>query len=150
MKLVSVLLVAVALVLALLPVHSQTNEAKKPTHVSLLHLIVTPERFDGKLVSVTGFLTLGRENDYLYFSENDATHILLQNAIGVDRNEEIGRNEDPLKGRYVQIEGVFRKGKHLHEEGYLTDIRSCVVWSDPKNPIRDKIKRIPGMRQNDR
>ena len=38
---------------------------EQPEYASMLQLVVTPERFDGKLVSVIGFLYLGKEADEL-------------------------------------------------------------------------------------
>jgi hypothetical protein len=58
---------------------SRTN----PPIVSLVQLLSSPEKFDGKHIAVLGFLTIGQENNYLYLSKNDYDNA-LPNSIWVE------------------------------------------------------------------
>jgi len=52
--------------------------------VSLVSLIAEPERYDGKDVSVTGYVLLGFEKSHLFLSPYDAQEFNVDNAIGLD------------------------------------------------------------------
>jgi hypothetical protein len=44
----------------------------QPQHVSLIQLIATPAGYHGQPVLVSGYLTVGFEDDVLYLGEEDA------------------------------------------------------------------------------
>lgn len=60
MRLCMTLLVIVVVSLTFSSGGAQFAAKDQPEYVSMLQLVVTPERFDGRLVVVTGFLSLGR------------------------------------------------------------------------------------------
>ncbi len=115
---------------------------EQPTPVSLIRLIVTPEKFDGKLVSVVGFLASGREFSQLYFHKEDSDHVLAANSIWFN-DDQMPRIGTTLNLKYVLCVGVFRegdKGSQGHSplySGGITQIRSCKLWSDPEHPRAD-------------
>lgn len=125
----------------------------RPIPVSMIQLIATPEKFDGKLINVVGFLGLG-ERPTLYMYREDGEHALISNSAWVDPSAEMRRNGEELEGMYVRIVGVFRAGQSGHNyptydselSGGISDIKSCTVWSDPERPITHKYDnlRSPG------
>lgn len=119
-----------------------------PLKVSLVQLIATPEKFDGKLVSVQGFLAMGREGDLLYMSQADADNVLLPNAIWIRRTEKMGKDRPTLDMKYVRVVGIFRIAFHEHlgtPTGGIPEVKSAEFWSDPSHPMSQKIREIPGV-----
>lgn len=85
MKLIASICVVLAAVLAA-PV-----SAAEPTNVSMVQLIANPEKFDGKLIRIIGFLRLEFEGDALYLHREDYENGIMGDAIWVDVNSEITR-----------------------------------------------------------
>jgi hypothetical protein len=111
--------------------------------VSVIQLIANPERYDGKRVSVMGFLELSREADILYFGREDYQNVILPNGIWVDRGEQSCKERDKLNLKYVKVGGVFRAGhakSAYYFAGELTDITNCNFWSDPEHPRIERYK----------
>lgn len=106
-------------------------------NVSLVQLIATPEKFDGKLVFVFGFLEMNREGDLLFLHQSDSEHALLSNAIWVRRTEEMGKDRAKLNMKYVKVVGTFRAGFKeqlgIPSNG-IPDVKGVTMWSDPSNP----------------
>lgn len=133
------------ILVALLSIPSVAQElsvnGQRITYVSMLQLIATPERFDGKLISVIGFLQLGRERDVLYVHEEDATHLILASGVPLDRTDEVGKGLKSLDEKYVKVLGIFRAGgKHtVPFSGNITRIEKCELWSDPEAPISQRV-----------
>jgi hypothetical protein len=98
-------------------------EPQSAEDVSMVQLIATPEKFDGKIIQVIGFLRLEFEGDALYLHREDFDHMILRNAIWVEFPQ--GKDRDKLNGRYVFLQGTFRAKLHGHMDlfsGTLTDI----------------------------
>ncbi len=92
--------------------------------VSLINLIASPEKFDGKRVRVDGVSCLNYEGEALYLSEYDYIHVFTKNSIRMQIDDSLSVDKD-TNGKAVIVEGVFRKIKEgtieLHS-GYLDDI----------------------------
>ena len=92
--------------------------------VSLINLIASPEKFDGKRVRVDGVSCLNYEGEALYLSEYDYIHVFTKNSISMQIDDSLSVDKD-TNGKAVIVEGVFRKIKEgtieLHS-GYLDDI----------------------------
>jgi hypothetical protein len=120
------------------------SAATSPMVVSVIQLIATPEKFEGKLISVIGFLRLEHPEGYLlYLHKEDYDNVELANALWVDATEEMGKNRGKLELKYVKIVGTFRAGhekRNLFSPGGITDIKDCQFWSDPASPLENKIK----------
>lgn len=111
--------------------------------MNVVQLIATPEKFDGKLISVIGFLRLDHEGYLLYLGKEDYDNAVLANALWVDATEKMGKNREKLELKYVKIVGTFRAGhekRNLFSPGGITDIRNCQFWSDPAHPLEGQIK----------
>ncbi len=75
---------------------SQDEDSKnveKVSHVdfniSLIRLIATPERYDGKVIQVEGFLNLEFEGNAIYLHKEDYENSLCKNGFWVDFSDEI-------------------------------------------------------------
>ena len=136
----------VILCCAIGPLMADSQIVSETTQVSIMQLIVTPEKFDGRVISVEGFLVLGRERDVLFAHEVDATHLLLSNGLLVDRSEQMGRELKELDKKYVRVVGAFKfGGKHtMPFAGTISDVQKCEFWSDPVEPVSKRLKTITG------
>lgn len=80
-------------------------------NVSIIQLIATPEKYDGKLIRVSGFSTVPSLNrksrGMLYLSMDDYKYSITQNAIGLslDNSEKHKYKKNSLQ--YSTIEGKF-------------------------------------------
>ena len=79
----------------------------QPIPVSLVQLIASPEKFDGKLVTVRGYLeSVGARHDItahlLYLSREDAEN-RLDNAVVVVASEQMRRDEEKSNRMYVTL-----------------------------------------------
>ncbi len=120
----------------------------KAIPVSVIQLVATPEKFDGKLISVTGFLVM-TERALLFLHREDAEHGQASNSFSVIPSQEMRHSQEKLNGMYVRIVGVFHT---VPAEGgwvvsQLREIRECYVVSDPARPQELYGKRNPGTRQ---
>jgi hypothetical protein len=87
--------------------------------IPLVALLANPERFDGKLVTIEGFLNLEYEGDAIYQSRSDFDEMLTGNAIWVDgpKFEEPSARRD-LSGRHVSLTGRFDADMRGHFSAY--------------------------------
>jgi hypothetical protein len=103
--------------------------------VSLVQLIATPEKYDGKTVLVIGFLRLEFEGNALYLHAEDYQHSITQNSVWVVRNAIINGQGDALNMHYVMLGGTFdaeHKGHMGLSSGSLTNIKVAELW--PPHP----------------
>jgi hypothetical protein len=103
-------------------------------HISLLQLIVTPERYDGKRVAVEGFLHLEFEGNAIYLNQNDYAHAITKNSIWVQRNPVVNGKYQQVNSHYVIIVGTFdakNKGHMSMCSGSLRDITAVDTWPVP-------------------
>lgn len=97
------LLLAVSLFSTL--TYGETKEM--PVRVSLVQLIATPERFEGKFVEVSGFLHLGFESSALCLHRDDCENRLYENSLWVSLSVEMQTQEKEINNRYVTLAGKF-------------------------------------------
>ena len=109
----------------------------QPIDVSMIQLIATPERFEGKMVSVVGFLGIDPEEARLYVSEEDYRQYIPGNGVWLDENKQMQKDIEQIDLHYVTLVGVFKqKGLPPHMavgagESGITDIRQCLPWLTP-------------------
>jgi hypothetical protein len=119
-----------------------------PIQVSLIQLIATPEKFDGKLVQVRGFLQMGREGDLIFLDKSSCDNVVPMNAIWIHRSEQMGKDKLKLNRKYVEVLGVFRVGfkeqLSIPSNG-ISDAKRVQAWSDPDNPLDQRIRQMPGV-----
>ena len=77
--------------------------------ISLINLIATPEKYDGKLVQVIGYLTLEFEGKAIYLHKEDYVRGISDNGFWVDFSKEILDKKDIMNynKKYVIIVGTF-------------------------------------------
>ena len=107
--------------------------------VSLVALIATPERYEGKKVQVIGYVVLEFEGTAVYLHEEDAKHMLTSNGLWID----FGKAERSLvkngeaQPQYAIIDGVVHGGMRGHMglwSGSLTNLTRLEFFSKKKEP----------------
>jgi hypothetical protein len=124
MKLVAVVCIIATLLVA--PI-----QAQQPTDVTLVQLIANPEKFDGRLVRVIGFLRLEFEGNVLYLHREDYENAILGDGIWVDVTPSITKQSATLNTNYVLLEGVFSARDRGHMgmwSGTIKQIRRAELW----------------------
>jgi len=88
------------------PVQLESNDLY---NVSLVKLIATPEKYDGKTIQVVGFLNLEFEGTAIYFHKEDYENGLNSNGFWVDFSKVIKseKNLNDYNKSYVIIIGTF-------------------------------------------
>ncbi len=118
---------------------------ERPIAVALIQLIANPEKFDGNVVAVKGFLRIDHEEPnhhgtvFLYLHQEDANN-LLDSSVLVVPNEQMLRDEEKIDRKYVWLIGSFH-AVHSANGAYtsaIKEVRSCIPWSDPERPIGEK------------
>ena len=80
-----------------------------PLDVSIVQLIATPEKFDGKIVRIVGFMCIAFEGDAIYLHREDFEQSLVRNALWVNLPED---RDESLSQKYVILEGTFDATDH--------------------------------------
>jgi hypothetical protein len=108
---------------------AQKTIVPQPINVSMINLIATPEKFEGKLISVVGFLAIESEDARLFLSEEDYRQYIPENGVFIDVNKEVSRNMEKVDRHYVSLVGVFKQkgaGVSVGSNSEITDIRLCL------------------------
>ncbi len=94
--------------------------------ISLIRLIANPEAFDGKYVSVQGYLTLSDDYEHsLFLDENAYRAGLTANTVAVDldgSSEETKARARERNRQYVNIAGRFKAGPTSFSSGKLENV----------------------------
>lgn len=128
MKLIALACVLTALLVA--PI-----QAQEPTDVTLVRLIANPEKFDGKLIRVIGFLRLEFEGNVLYLHREDYENAILGDGIWVDVTPVVTKQSATLNMNYVLLEGIFSAGERGHMgmwSGTIKQVRRAQFWRPVK------------------
>jgi len=115
----------------------------EPPAVSIVQLLASPDKYDGKRVAAFGFLTIGQENNNLYFGKTDYDNDLLVNSIWIGLSNEMLKRIGELNMKYVRIVGVFHLGHEGRKSlavGGIGEISDCAILSDPDHPFSEKLK----------
>jgi hypothetical protein len=129
----------------LLPVLNIAQGQSEPPHaVSFIELIANPAKYDGKVISVTAFLGLDRpDGDMLYLHKEDYDNGILLNAVGIEVNKQMWADREKLDLNYVNVVGVFQSGEKSHNRyNEIERITNCTLWSQPSNPIHQKLHNL--------
>jgi hypothetical protein len=100
--------------------------------ISLVQLIATPEKYDGKVVQVAGFLSLEFEGHILYLHQADYENGMTKNGVWIVRNSLIDQNAEKLDKQYVILVGTFHAPENDHvsiASGSIKDITSVTLLS---------------------
>ena len=105
----------------------KTANRNRVEDVTIIQLLATPEKYDGKRIRVVGVGNLEFEGNALYLSKDDLFY-RVYNAVWLDfdNNTSLSYEEAiQFNGNYVCVEGTFQKDKNGHGSlfhGTITDI----------------------------
>lgn len=117
---------------------------QQPNLVSLIQIIASPEKFDGRLVTAQGLLVLGEHPEFvgqqpiLYVHDEDARNQLFANAVWITPSDQMRHDREKIDRMYVTITGLFHASHSDSDHfvpGTITQIQTCTVQSDPNHPI---------------
>jgi hypothetical protein len=103
-------LVCILLIISI--VHCEAAEQKRKEisyNVSIIRLIASPEKYDGKRVTVRGFLKLEFEGDALYLHREDYERSLVTNSVGIILSKSQIKAFRKYDRQYVVLSGVFSR-----------------------------------------
>jgi len=107
--------------------------------VSLIQLIVQPEKFDGKPVRFIGFLRIEFEGDAIYLHREDFDHGISNNGVWIHIPADMTKHQkDEVNMHYVICAGVFKASDRGHMgmfSGAIASVRRLESWSVP-SPVR--------------
>ena len=89
-------------------VSASPTQPSAPPVVSMIELLANKEKYDGKSVQVSGFLSVRFEDDALYFDENAYLHMFTENAMWIeidDADRAVFQEYDKHPG---YVTGVFK------------------------------------------
>ncbi|MBE6621024.1 MAG: hypothetical protein E7625_06665 [Ruminococcaceae bacterium] len=118
-------------------VNSDGNDKHNPANpdaisVSMLQLITTPEKYDGKLVRVIGVGNIEFEGNCISLSKEDWKY-MAGNCIWLELSELATPYEEAVKynGEYVIVEGIFDKDDRGHMglfHGAIKQVSRYQLW----------------------
>lgn len=129
-----------ALLIAVSQTQASNPKKSEPTAqlVRIVELLGNPDHFNGKLVTVIGYLVMSGQNvngeSSLWLDKADYQN-QVGDGMGVVPSEEMLRDSKELTGMYVRITGnvVTREWPHTRMLT-LQNITECKIWSDPQHP----------------
>lgn len=131
----------ITLLLFLLPYITGFGEVNRNTiDVSLINLIATPDKYDGKVIRVIGVSNIEFEGTAIFLSKEDFLNMVTKNALWMSFNEKAidqsGKELSKYNGKYVLVEGVFRKNHHGHM-GLFSGTIENITRFDPMPSRKD-------------
>ena len=118
---------------------------ERPRPVSIIELIAAPEKFDGQVVTVRGFLLVSKgEHDlimhFLCLAKEDAENG-LGNQLQVVPNEQMLKDREAIDRVYVTLTGTVHAVRSANATYFavIKDVRESKPWSDPNHPILLKV-----------
>ncbi len=135
------------IVILFLSPYGSGASSETPIDVSIIQLIATPEMFEGKFVSVIGFIHIGQEQDLLFLEEQDFNQAAYQNALWFHLSEEMGRDWQKLNRNFVGVVGVFtarHEGPYGCPNGGFLSVQRYQVDSTPGNPAGKTLDKPAG------
>jgi hypothetical protein len=135
------MLVSLALFVFVLALPTNTiSQAFNPPVVSIIQLIANPKNYDGKKVSIVGYLNVTVDGDELYLHEEDYIRGIGPDGLWIVLRPELRRDER-LDLHYVFITGQFvagPRGQYTEASGGFVDVTRCTPWLFPKAFLREK------------
>lgn len=104
-----------------------------PTIISIVAALASPVTYDGKLVSMAGYLTLEHEGTALYLDQGSSEASISANAIWIELPRQLSTEERrELSERYVSANGVF----HADRRGYGESFSGTLILTDVPRALR--------------
>ncbi|MEC3875766.1 hypothetical protein [Chryseobacterium salviniae] len=103
-------------------------------NISMLRLIVTPEKYHNKTVQIIGYLNLEFEGNAIYFHQEDYEKASSRNGMWVDFSGDLAQkvNLEKYNKKYVIIKGKFDMNSRGHMGmfgGTIKNISRLDVWN---------------------
>jgi hypothetical protein len=120
---------------------SRAHQVKFPKSVSMIRLIANPEPHKGRVVGVTGFVSLEFEGTAVYMSEDDYRYHNSANALALRFLDSFAKN-DMQNGQWCFVVGTFHGDEHGHLGAWggtihVLDIRAC------QDPRPERVPTLP-------
>ena len=99
---------------------------------SIIQIMANPEKYDGKAVSVIGFMHLEFEGDVIYLHKEDWVRTIVHNGIGLNVEEKSYGKFMKINNNYVVIDGIFSSKNNGHLgvfPGTITKITRVLKWN---------------------
>ena len=98
--------------------------------VSLIRLIANPEKYDGEIVTVVGFLRLEFEGNMIYLHEEDFKHGISENAVRIGITKKQRPEFENKNMCYVLVVGTFKAAKKgtSNLNGTIVDVSKVELW----------------------
>jgi hypothetical protein len=114
--------------LAPAPTPGLTREDFLP--ISPIQLIASPERYEGKVVRVVGFVHLEFEGNAIYLHREDHKQLITANALWLSHPKCLTstRHDKEFTSGYALVTGTFTSEGHGHMglfSGEIRDISQC-------------------------
>jgi len=106
--------------------------ADQPKDVSMVQLIADPQKFDGQIIRVIGFLRLEFEGNAVYLHREDFERAIFQNGFWIELTESQLKSSAKLNNGYVLVEARFSASEKGHLEiwpGSLQAVSRLSSWS---------------------
>lgn len=111
---------------------TEIPESNEEFVTSLVKLIANPEKYDGKIIRVIGYLNLEFEGNAIYLHKEDYEHGLTKNGFWLDFSGSIKENKKlDFSKKYVIIVGKFDVRRNGHMGlfgGTIKDISRLDIW----------------------
>jgi hypothetical protein len=114
-----------------------------PEIISIINLIATPEKYNGKRVRLIGYLVLYFESSALYLHKDDANMGISKNALWVDVSRSAMDSLKKYNEHYVLMDGTFNSRAKGHMDiysGSLENVNYLEIWPPVTRPIVKKLK----------
>jgi hypothetical protein len=109
--------------------------ADEPVDVSIIQLISTPERYEGKVVRLIAFLRVEFEGNALYMHREDYEQGITRNGIWIELPSQPVARSKQRDQSYVIAVGTFdstNKGHMGLWAGSLSQVSRLDKWTSPK------------------
>ncbi len=86
-------------------------------NISLIRLIATPEKYDGKRIQVIGYLHIEFEGTAIYLHKEDFENHISENSFSVNFSKKLTKkkNIQIYNNKYVIIIGTFK----MNDKGHM-------------------------------
>ncbi|WP_394775778.1 hypothetical protein [Flavobacterium sp.] len=103
-------------------------------NISIIRLISTPEKYDGKQIQLIGYLNLEFEGNAIYLHKEDYSKGISNNGFWVNFSKEITekKNLNDYNQKYVIIVGTFDMNSRGHMGmfgGTIKNITRLDLWN---------------------
>ncbi|KFN41341.1 hypothetical protein [Arenimonas oryziterrae] len=115
------------------PAVARAPAVEDPINVSIIQLLATPEKFEGKLILVRGYVHFEFEGNGIYLHREDYEHGLTSNGLWVDARECSQFNGKSFKSGYAYVAGRFTARERGHMgmwSGEIQQVQRCLGAPD--------------------